>query len=75
MKPSPSKSVADGCAPTEPTSPLTTPYAVVVDDDPIILTDVHGILEDAGFRCHEAGSGDEVKQLLARVADSVTLLF
>ena len=53
----------------------TLPYALVVDDDPIILMDVCSILEDAGFRFYEAATGDEAKQLLERVASSVTLLF
>ncbi len=53
----------------------TAPYAFVVDDDPVILMDVRAILEDAGFRSYEAGSGDEAKELLGRVAEHVTLLF
>ena len=40
--------------------PLSTaPYALVVDDGPIILMDAKGILEDAGFRAHEATTGDQ----------------
>lgn len=50
-------------------------FAVVVDDDPIILMDASNILEDAGFRVFDANTGDEAKQLLARVAEDVTLLF
>ncbi|WP_419815540.1 response regulator [Glacieibacterium sp.] len=53
----------------------TDPYALVVDDDPLILMDACGILEDAGFRFFEAGTGDEAKLLLAEHAESVTLLF
>ena len=53
----------------------TDPYALVVDDDPIILMDACGILEDAGFRFYEAASGDAAKQLLSHHAESVTLLF
>ncbi len=53
----------------------TDPYALVVDDDPIILMDACGILEDAGFRFFEAGDGDQAKALLKDYAESVTLLF
>jgi DNA-binding NtrC family response regulator len=53
----------------------TTPYALVVDDDPIILMDACGILEDAGFRFHEASTGDAAKRMLDDHADSVILLF
>lgn len=53
----------------------TIPYALVVDDDPIILMDTCGILEDAGFRFYEAGTGEEAKALLAHEADNVILLF
>ena len=53
----------------------TDPYALVVDDDPIILIDACSILEDAGFRFFEAGDGDEAKSLLAKYADNVVPLF
>lgn len=53
----------------------TVPYALVVDDDPLILMHACEILEEAGFRFYEAGSGDEAKDLLAELAESVTLLF
>lgn len=33
------------------------------------------ILEDAGFRCHEAGTGDEAIQVIENAAGGVTLLF
>ncbi|RYF05260.1 MAG: response regulator, partial [Oxalobacteraceae bacterium] len=36
----------------------TVPYALAVDDDPFILMDVTGILEDAGFRTYEADNDD-----------------
>jgi hypothetical protein len=32
----------------------TIPYALAVDDEPFILMDITGILEDAGFRTYEA---------------------
>lgn len=53
----------------------TVPYALVVDDDPLILMDACAILEGVGFRFYEAGSGDAAVTLLDTVADSVTLLF
>ena len=56
-----------------PTS--TKPFALVVDDDAVIRADVCVILEEAGFRTHDAESGDEAKGLLHKVAESVTLLF
>lgn len=53
----------------------TTPFALAVDDDPIILMDVCDILGDAGFRCHSADDGDAAKTMLAKHADAITLLF
>jgi len=53
----------------------TKPYALVVDDDALILMHACDILEDAGFRFYEAGTGDEAKSLLDDVAANVTLLF
>ena len=53
----------------------TTPYALVVDDDALILMDACDILEQAGFRFYEASCGDEAKTLLAAHAQNVTLLF
>jgi CheY-like chemotaxis protein len=53
----------------------TVPYAVVVDDDLFILMHACDILGAAGFRFHEAGTGEEAKTLLADHADDVTLLF
>ncbi len=53
----------------------TSPYALVVDDDAIILMHACDILESAGFRFYEAGTGDEAIELLEECADSVTLLF
>ena len=53
----------------------TVPYAVVVDDDLFILIHARDVLEEAGFRFHEAGTGEEAKTLLADHADDVTLLF
>ncbi len=53
----------------------TDPYALVVDDDAIILMHACDILEQAGFRFYEAGTGDAARLLLAEVAENVTLLF
>ncbi len=53
----------------------TVPFALVVDDDPMILMDTTGILEDAGFRVHEAMNGDEAKGVLAEHWESIILLF
>ena len=51
------------------------PYALLVDDDPLILMHACDILEGAGLRFREAGTGEEAKTLLADHADDVTLLF
>ena len=53
----------------------TIPYALAVDDDPFILMDVTGILEDAGFRTHEADDGDAAILMLPEYAHTITLLF
>jgi CheY-like chemotaxis protein len=53
----------------------TEPFAIIVDDNPMILMDACQILEDAGFRCHEAGAGEEAVQAIEQAEESVTLLF
>ena len=53
----------------------TVPYALVVDDDPLIMMDTTSILEDAGFRFHEAMTGDEAKLILQQHGESIILLF
>ena len=53
----------------------TVPFALVVDDDPIILMHSCAILEDAGFRFFEADTGDDALVLLEREWSSITLLF
>ncbi|WP_189677645.1 response regulator [Sphingomonas glacialis] len=53
----------------------TEPYALVVDDDTLILMDACHILREAGFRCHEAGTGHEAVTLLDVHADNVILVF
>lgn len=53
----------------------TVPYALVVDDDPLILMNACDILADAGFRVRDAGTGDEAKVLLETIGGSVIVLF
>jgi CheY-like chemotaxis protein len=55
--------------------PSTSPFALVVDDDPLILMDACDILERAGFRFFEAGNGDEALAVLEANWESITLLF
>lgn len=55
--------------------PSTIPFALVVDDDPIIRLDVCQILDEAGYRCLEAETGDEAKTILDQRADAITLVF
>jgi DNA-binding NtrC family response regulator len=60
----------------EPPDDISTiPYALVVDDDALVLINSCDILEEAGFRFYEAGSGDEAKAVLEARGDSITLLF
>lgn len=51
------------------------PYALVVDDEPLIVIDTSFILEDAGFQPMEAGSGEEARALLEEHQSKVALLF
>lgn len=51
------------------------PFALVVDDDVMILLDATDILVDAGFRPLEANNVDEAERLLIEYADEVVLLF
>ncbi|MGW8138487.1 response regulator (plasmid) [Sphingomonas zeae] len=53
----------------------TVPYALAVDDDPLTLMDARAILEDAGYRCHEADDGDAAIELLSTRAEEIMLLF
>lgn len=53
----------------------TVPYAIVVEDDPIIMMETTYILEDAGFRVHESFDGDEAVVLLEEHWESTVLLF
>ncbi|KAB0676288.1 response regulator [Aureimonas leprariae] len=51
------------------------PFALVVDDDPLILMDALDILSDAGFRPLEARDVDAAEAILVEYADEITLLF
>lgn len=51
------------------------PFALVVDDDPLLRMDVSDMLEDAGFRPLEANDVDVAEILLVEYADEITLLF
>lgn len=53
----------------------TDPYALVVDDDALILMDACDIIEAAGFRVYMAGTGDEALTKLEESAENITLLF
>lgn len=55
--------------------PSTVPYALVVDDDVLILTDAAQIIEDAGFRTLTATNATEALDLLETHAHAVTLVF
>lgn len=56
-------------------APSTIPYALVVDDDPIILMNTCDILEDAGYRSYEADTGEDAIPTLTTKAETITLLF
>jgi DNA-binding NtrC family response regulator len=56
-------------------STSTVPYALVVDDDPMIRFHACEILEEAGFRSYEAETGDEAVCVLNKHAANVILLF
>ncbi|MCW1430872.1 response regulator [Novosphingobium sp. JCM 18896] len=56
-------------------SESTSPYALVVDDNVMVLMHACDILEEAGFRFYEASTGDAAAELLNDVASNVTLLF
>jgi len=52
-----------------------TPYALVADDDALIRMDASDILQNAGFRVHEACGVDEAIAILKASAESIQLLF
>jgi DNA-binding response OmpR family regulator len=51
------------------------PYALVVEDDPLIRIDACAILKDAGFRCLDAATPEQAFDILARCGQSIQLLF
>ena len=52
-----------------------TAYALVADDDVMIRLDASDILQDAGFKVHEAGGVEEAIDILKRTGASIQLLF
>jgi len=52
-----------------------TPYALVADDDALIRMDAADILENAGFRVHEASGVDDAMAILQQDGESIQLLF
>lgn len=53
----------------------TVPFALAVDDDALIRLDACEILEEAGFRCLDAESGDAAIALLAEKWEQIVVLF
>lgn len=53
----------------------TAPFALAVDDEPIIRMDAAQILEEAGYRCLEAESGEEAINILTEKGQQVVVLF
>lgn len=52
-----------------------TPFALVVEDDPIVRMDACAILKDAGFRCLDAATPEQALEILDRAGESIQLLF
>lgn len=55
--------------------PSVVPYALIVEDDPLIRMDACDIIATAGFRCIDAKDGEEAKELIDLHGPSITLLF
>ncbi|MEH3036105.1 MAG: response regulator [Sphingomonas adhaesiva] len=53
----------------------TVPFAVVVDDDTLVLMNASDILSDVGFRTLEASNGDQAKDIIEDKGESIVLLF
>jgi CheY-like chemotaxis protein len=53
----------------------TVPYAILVEDNPLIMMGTSVILKEAGFRVYEAFDGDEAIALLQEKWQSTILLF
>ena len=51
------------------------PYAVVVDDEPLIRLDACDILDQAGFRCLDAPDAEAAIDILERHVSEIALLF
>ena len=51
------------------------PYALVVDDDDVVMTLACAILEDAGFRTVKAPNGDAALELLKGYQEAIVVLF
>ncbi len=51
------------------------PFALVVDDDAVILSDAVAILEEAGFRVLTAMHADEALDMLGEHGDRLSVLF
>ena len=51
------------------------PFALVVDDDALILMNASDILSEAGFRPLEATNVDAAERVLIEYADEIVLLF
>ena len=56
-------------------APTTAPYALIVDDDPLILMHTALILQNAGFQTLEAMDGEEAVRLLGQYQKDIVLLF
>ncbi len=51
------------------------PFALIVDDDLLILMNAVDILSEAGFRALEAHNVDAAEAILVEYAEEITLLF
>lgn len=56
-------------------SPQNAPYALVVDDDALVLIVSCTMIEEAGFRPLEASDVKEALEVLEKLGDKVVLLF
>ncbi|KMS55991.1 chemotaxis protein CheY [Novosphingobium barchaimii LL02] len=53
----------------------TAPFALVVDDDVLVLMHASDMLTDAGFQALEARDGDEAKAIIAEHGEEIVLVF
>ena len=56
-------------------APKATPFALIVDDNPVILLHVADMLEDAGFSTFPVGDADTALDCLGERAGTIALLF